>query len=160
MKSILSAIFLTVAMSFPAKAQQVAFGGMQQDPSAPVEISADQLSVDQSDGSAVFSGNVVIGQGEMRLSAGRVVVVYAEAGDAIERMQATGGVTLVNGGEAAEAETAEYTIDSGQIVMRGSVLVTQGANALTADSMVVNLTDGTAQMEGRVRTVLQSGDDN
>ncbi len=160
MISRLAALLLSLALAFPAMAQQVAFGGMRQDPSAPVEISADQLSVDQTDGSAVFTGNVVIGQGEMRLSAARVVVVYTEDGGAIERMQASGGVTLVSGTEAAEAENADYTIGTGQIVMRGSVLVTQGQNALTADSMVVNLTDGTAQMEGRVRTLLQSGGEN
>ena len=43
--------------------------------------------------------------------------------------------------------------------MTGDVLLTQGASALTSERMVVNLTTGTAQMAGRVKTILQTGDE-
>ncbi len=150
-------VFLALLMPCAVLAQgaQVAFGGMQQDSSAPVEVSADQLSVSQADGTALYTGNVVIGQGEMRLAAPRVLVVYGEAAGRIERLEATGGVTLVSGQDAAEAERADYNIDAGTVVMSGNVLLTQGDNALTSEQMTVNLDDGTAQMSGRVRTVLQ-----
>lgn len=138
----------------------VAFGTIRQDPEAPVEVTADTLSVDQGNGMAVFSGNVLIGQGDMRLSAARVLVVYKEGGAGIERLEATGGVTLVSGPDAAESERADYNIEGGTIVMTGDVLMTQGGNALTAGRMEVNLRDGTAQMAGRVKTILQPGDAN
>ncbi|QFS84545.1 lipopolysaccharide transport periplasmic protein LptA [Roseivivax sp. THAF40] len=142
-----------------AQGTEVTFGTMQQDSSLPVEVSADQLSVDQSSGTAVYSGDVVVGQGDMRLAAARVLVVYIEGAGQVERMEATGGVTLVSGEEAAEAERADYNLTSGTVVMTGNVLLTQGGNALTSDRMVVNLEDGTAQMEGRVRSVFQPQDD-
>jgi lipopolysaccharide export system protein LptA len=140
-----------------AQGGQVAFGGMQQDSSLPVEISADQLQVNQSDGTAVYTGDVVIGQGEMRLAAPRVLVVYAQDAGRIARLEATGGVTLVSGEDAAEAERADYDIDGGTVTMEGDVLLTQGENVLTSQRMVVNLETGTAEMAGRVRTVLQPG---
>ncbi|SNR38557.1 lipopolysaccharide transport periplasmic protein LptA [Puniceibacterium sediminis] len=146
---------LLVPGSVLAQGAQVAFGGMKQDTSAPVEVTADQLAVNQTDGTALYTGNVVIGQGEMRLAAPRVLVVYAEAAGRIERLEATGGVTLVNGQDAAEAERADYNIDAGTVVMTGNVLLTQGDNALTSEHMTVNLDDGTAQMSGRVKSVLQ-----
>jgi lipopolysaccharide export system protein LptA len=74
-------------------------------------------------------------------------------------MEATRGVTLVSGSEAAEAQRADYDIEAGQVVMTGNVLLTQGPSALTAERMVVNLSDGTAQLTGRVRTVLQQAPD-
>ena len=46
------------------------------------------------------------------------------------------------------------------IVMSGDVLLTQGANALTSDRMTVNLTQGTAQMNGRVKTILNADGQN
>ncbi|MDU8910183.1 LptA/OstA family protein [Aestuariicoccus sp. MJ-SS9] len=141
-----------------AQGTSLAFGGIKQDTSAPVEVSADSLSVNQSDGTALYSGNVVIGQGEMRLAAPQVLVVYSEGARRIDRLEASGGVTLVSGDEAAEADRADYDIDAGTIEMVGNVLLTQGGNALTSERMVVNLEDGTAQMSGRVRTVLQTGD--
>ncbi len=82
----------------------VAFGSMKGDPTLPVEVTADQLQVNQADGTAVFTGNVVVIQGAMRLTAPLVKVNYAEDQKAIERLDASGGVTLVNGGEAAEFE--------------------------------------------------------
>lgn len=149
---------VALAPALSAQGTSVAFGGFRQDTSAPIEVSADTLSVDQATGSARYSGNVVIGQGEMRLAAPVVVIVYSEDSRRIERMEATGGVTLVNGDEAAEAESATYNVQDGTVVLSGNVLLTQGGNALTSNRMVVNLEDGTAQMDGRVRTVLQGGD--
>lgn len=142
-----------------AQETRVAFGSLQVDPSLPVEVTADSLDVDQNNGQAVFIGNVLIAQGDMRLSAPRVLVIYDAESSAIARMEATGGVTLVSGPDAAEAQRADYTIDSGLIVMTGNVLLTQGPSALSSDKMTVNLTTGSAQMVGRVKTILRSGND-
>jgi lipopolysaccharide export system protein LptA len=158
LRLLLTALF-TALLSTAAAAQgaSVAFGTIAQDTSLPVEVSSDELAVDQQTGVAVFTGNVVIGQGDMRLSAGRVEVVYSENADGIASMQATGGVTLVSGNDAAEAQRANYSIDDGTIVMRGNVLLAQGASALSADTMTIRLRDGTARMQGNVRTRLQTG---
>ncbi|MCI5112798.1 MAG: LptA/OstA family protein [Marivita sp.] len=157
-RTILTVLAMAGATLAQAQGTQVAFGTVQQDTSLPVEVSADTLSVSQNDGSALFTGNVIIGQGEMRLSAPRVLVFYTENQSGVERLEATGGVTLVNGEQAAEADTAEYEVNRGTIRMVGNVLLTQGANTLVSDSMDVDLEAGTALMNGRVRTVFQSGD--
>lgn len=154
------ALFSLLAPAALAQGTQLQFGTLRQDPSQPVELSADSLRVSQSDNSAIFEGNVVIGQGDMRISAQSVRVIYKDTGDGIQSLSATGGVTLVSGDEAAEAQSADYDIDTGQIVLRGDVLLTQGPNALTAEEMTVDLNAGTAVMQGRVRTVLQTGGGN
>lgn len=148
-------VFLAMAGMAVAQGTQVAFGNVAQDSSLPVEVTADALDVDQNDGTAVFSGNVLIGQGEMRLSAPRVLVVYLADQSGIDRLQATGGVTLVSGEDAAEARRADYNVQTGMIEMQGDVLLVQGVNALTADQMFVDTNAGTARMSGRVKTVLQ-----
>lgn len=144
-----------------AQGASVAFGGLKHDASLPVEITADELTVDQATGSAVFSGNVVAGQGEMRLSASRVQVQYAtengEATGRIDQLIATGSVTLVNGAEAAEAEKAVYSVDAANIVMTGNVILTQGVNALSGEKLTVDLNTGSGRMSGRVRTIFRTG---
>jgi lipopolysaccharide export system protein LptA len=152
--ALICALFSTQAT---AQGASVAFGTIAQDTSLPVEITSDELSVAQETGTAIFTGNVVIGQGQMRLSAQRVMVVYRDSAQGIARLEATGGVTLVSGADAAEAQRADYSIDEGTIVMRGDVLLAQGASALSADMMTIRLTDGTARMSGNVRTRLQTG---
>lgn len=158
----LAAAAVLAAMSSGVWAQgtQVPFGALKQDPSAPVEVVADQLAVDQTDGSAIFTGNVTITQGEMKLTAQRVHVLYAQTGEGqqkVDRLEASGGVTLIAGAEAAESREAIYTVDSAQVVMTGDVLVTQGPNTLSSQKMTVDLKSGTGIMEGGVKTLLQTG---
>ena len=159
--TVLRPLVICIALlgSVPAFAQgtNVAFGTIRQDTTAPVEVTADNLAVDQATGKAVFEGNVLIGQGELRLSAQKVEVVYRTTSAGIASLEATGGVTLVSGADAAEAARADYDIDSGTIVMTGDVLLTQGPSALTAQKMTIDLTNGTARMSGRVKTILQTG---
>lgn len=161
MHPVLKALCLTFALSSPlvalAQGATVAFGGLKQDTSLPVEISADQLSVNQADGSATFAGNVLVGQGEMRLSAGSVRVEYGQDGKSITRLHATGGVTLANRTEAAESREAVYTIATGEVVMTGDVMLTQGQSALSGQKLVIDLKAGTGVMEGRVQTIFVPG---
>lgn len=140
-----------------AQGASVAFGGLKQDTTLPVEIEADQLTVNQADGTATFTGNVLVGQGAMRLAAGTVRVEYATEGGAIRRLHASGGVTLANNSEAAEAREAVYTIDTGEVVMTGDVLLTQGQSALSGQKLVIDLKAGTGSMEGRVQTTFVPG---
>lgn len=153
-----TAFVVAMLLAAPAFAQtNINLGGISADSSAPVEVAADSLTVDQDTGTAVFSGNVVIGQGDLRLSAGSVRVIYDEATGDITKLNASGGVTFMTATEAAEAQTAVYDLTSGTIVLTGDVLLTQGASALSANQMTVNVNTGTAQMSGRVRTVFQQG---
>lgn len=149
---------MLATLAMPVAAQQTVFGGVRADITAPVEVAADSLSVDQASGQAVFSGNVVIGQGQMRLAADRVSVHYADADRRrIELLVATGKVTLVSGPDAAEAAQADYDVASGIVVLTGDVILTQGGNVLRGDAMRVDLAQGTAQVDGRVRSILQPG---
>jgi len=137
-----------------AQATNLALSGFEFDGSATIEVTADSLSIDQNTGVATFVGNVIIGQGAIRLSAGEVRVEYSDDTGAIARFVASGGVTFVTENEAAEAEIANYDLTTGILVLSGSVLLTMGASALSADMMTVSLNDGTSRLEGNVRTVL------
>ncbi|MES0864148.1 LptA/OstA family protein [Ruegeria sp. SCPT10] len=154
---LLSFALVTGAVSATAQQAQVAFGATRADPTLPVEVTSETLNVNQQDGSAEFVGNVVVVQGEMRLTAERVLVIYNQERSAIDRLEATENVVLVSPPDAAEGDWAEYTIDSGVIVMRGNVLLTQGPSIISGDQMNANLTTGTATMTGRVKTILQQG---
>lgn len=148
---------LMMALSGAALAQATGFGSAQ-DVDQPVEVTADSLRVDQKTGLATFSGNVLIGQGAMRLAADSVTVTYAEGNQSrITALHAEGNVTLASGQDAAEARSADYDVESGNVVLRGDVLLSQGGNVLAGETVTVNLETGTANASGRVRSVLQPG---
>lgn len=155
MPRLLCALVIAACLAGPAIAQQadIRFGGLTQDTTLPVEVDADSLAVDQAAGTAVFTGNVLVRQGDMRMTAAQVRVEYNAAGTGIDRLHATGGVTLVSPQDAAEAQEAVYTIDTGNVVMSGNVLLTQGNAAISGESLTVNLKDGTGTMTGGVKTI-------
>jgi lipopolysaccharide export system protein LptA len=158
---LLAALLLAALPPAFAQAQSLGFGGGV-DRGAPIEVAADSLEVDQGTGRALLTGNVVIAQGELRLSAAEVEIAYAVGGAdgapadrRIERLIARGDVLLVTGEDAAEAEEAVYELATGQVVMTGDVLVTQGGATLAGDRLAIDLDTGTGAVTGRVRTTLR-----
>ena len=147
-----------------AQAANISLGTSAFDSDQPVEVTADSLSVDQGTGQAIFEGNVLVVQGEVRISAGRIAVIYSQDTDGnatgIERLEADGGVTFVTPTDAAESQKAVYSVGDGKVNLSGEVLLTQGQNALAGDVLVMDLSSGTGRMEGRVRTILNTGDGN
>ena len=152
-----AALVLAFAQGALAEGAHVAVGGLKGDPTAQVEMNADTLTVNQADGTAVFSGNVVVSQGAMKLSADEVRVAYGADKTSIETLYATGKVLLVNASDAAQADNAVYTIASGEVVMTGNVLLTQGQAAMSAGKLVIDLKTGLGRMEGRVKTTFVPG---
>lgn len=155
-----AALALAIAVAGPAAAQTgIGFGGVAHDAEQQVEVTADSLAIDQSTGRAVFEGNVIILQGDLRMAAGRVEVIYSDTDSArdVQQVLATGGVLVTRGTDAAEGTRADYDIAAATLTMTGDVLVTQGATAIAGDRMVVDMTTGNGTMDGRVRTVLDPG---
>ena len=144
-------------ITLPVFAQtSLSLGGFNSNPNAPIEMTADKLTISQTDGSAQLEGNVIITQQNIKIMAQLVVVSYLESGD-INQLSARGGVTVVTQTETAEAKTADYDLGSQNLVLRGDVSLTQGQIAISSDTMTIDLTTGAAIIEGRVRTTLSSG---
>ena len=90
MTALRAALLALLLVPAGAVAQGVQLGGaFAADPSAPVEVTSDSLTVDQATGAATFTGNVVIGQGDLRVQAGEVEVLYDEATGGIARLLAS-----------------------------------------------------------------------
>ena len=148
--------FAALAPAAYAQGAAVSFGGIKSDTSQPVEVTSDQLAVNQTDGTALFTGNVVVIQGDLRMAAETVRVEYAKDDTSkVERILASGGVTLASATEAAEGSEAVYSVASGEIVMTGDVLLTQNGGTIAGQKLIVDLETGTGRMDGRVKTVLQ-----
>ena len=68
---------LVVILSSAVFAQvNIGFGGVSYDASEPIEVTADNLTVDQGTGEAMFAGNVIVVQGNLRIAAETVRVIY------------------------------------------------------------------------------------
>lgn len=146
-----------LAVAGQASAQvAVGFGGVPHDAQQAVEAVSDSLIIDQTTGRAVFIGNVVIVQGDLRIAAERVEVIYPEADGQqnVQEVIATGGVLVTRGEDTAEGNAARYDVAAALLTMTGDVLVTQGTTTIGGEEMVIDMTTGNGTVSGRVRTVL------
>ncbi|MBY4894297.1 lipopolysaccharide transport periplasmic protein LptA [Rhodobacteraceae bacterium N5(2021)] len=160
MHRILALLGFVLLLTQPAAAQvDIGFGGVAFDDRQPVEVTADGLTLDQTTGEAIFTGNVIVVQGDLRMAAGAVRIVYGTQGNQdVSEVIATGGVLVTRGADAAEGGSARYDVASALLTLSGNVLVTQGPTAISGDSMVVNMRAGNGSVDGRVRTVLGGTD--
>ncbi len=158
-RAVVQAALCVLVLSGGAVAQttSVSFGGVKGDPTLPVEVNSDTLEINQTDGTALFSGDAVVTQGTMRLTSALVLASYTEAKKTIDTITATGDVLLVSVTDEVEADKAVYTVATGIVVLTGNVLMTQGAATIAGSRMVVDLTTGTGQMEGRVTATFMPG---
>jgi lipopolysaccharide export system protein LptA len=123
-----------------------------------LEITSETLEVDQETGVSTFSGDVVVSQGDMRLTAQSLRIEYGSTGEdsrqRIDRLVADGGVTMVTEAEAVEARSAIYSLTDQTLEMIGDVVLVQGANILAGERFFADLRTGTGRMSGRVRTLI------
>ena len=146
---------LLIPMATTADSASLKFGPSSGVGEARIEITSESLAVSGTDGTVLFSGDVMISQGGIELSAAKVMVTYNNETATIVSIDASDGVRLVSGSDTVEADGANYDVQAGTVLMSGNVVLMQGAFALSAKQMSIDLKDGTAQMIGRVKTILQ-----
>jgi len=131
----------------PAAAQTSSLKGHNSD--APVDVAADRIEVQDRADRAIFSGNVVVRQAELTLNAARLTVAYANTGGIqIQRLDASGGVTVRSPSETARGQFAIYDLNKRIITMIGGVTLTRGASHVSGARLVLDLDSGRAVMDG------------
>lgn len=143
---------LAAGGSAAAQSGPTPFGGFKHDANQPIEVSADELEVRNSDQVAVFKGAVDVRQGDVRMRSNSLEVFYAQGGGeqqgAIRRLRALGDVFISNGKESAKSATADYNVSSGDILLTGDVVLLQGENVIKGQRLRIDLLTGTAKIEG------------
>ncbi len=128
------------------------------DSKAPVDVTADRMEVQDRVDRAIFAGNVLARQGELSLRTARLTVAYAsQDGIDINRIDASGGVTVTSPSETARGDFAVYDLNEGLITMVGNVRLERGGSYLSGGRLTIDLDTGRAVMDGGLRGVNQGG---
>lgn len=142
---------------------------------APVDVSADRIEVQDRADRAVFAGNVHAIQGDMTLDTPLLTVAYTSkptapgaaasgnqpggkgSGIQIDRLDASGGVTVHSPSETAKGDFGVYDLDHKLITLVGDVQLTQGESHIAGSRLVIDLNSGRAVVDGGPPGVAQSG---
>ena len=161
------------ALGLGLAAAPVAQAQLARNSKAPVDITADQLELVNSQCSAVYSGGAEALQETSRLRANELKIIYAPAppgggkngcSSDLLRMEATGSVFYVTPEQRVRGDKAVYDAKTQTLTVTGSVAASRGQDVMKGERLVVNTVSGDARMEGggersgrRVRTVIYPG---
>lgn len=140
---------------------------------APVDVTAQRLEVQDRADRAVFAGDVHATQGDMTLDTQRLTVAYSNkpgaaqtataqtggngAGIQIDRLDATGGVTVRSPSETAKGDFGVYDLNRKLITLVGNVELVRGDSNILGSRLMIDLTSGRAVVDGGPPGVAQSG---
>lgn len=115
----------------------------------PVNVSADDFTIDQNNNNATFSGNVVITRTGLQLWADKVVVLYGKGGQSdIDSLTATGNVRIKT--ESQDATGAKATFDPDTLILKlsGNVTVVNAQGKLNGPELTINLETNSSVFKG------------
>ncbi|MEQ1900975.1 MAG: lipopolysaccharide transport periplasmic protein LptA [Devosia sp.] len=139
-----------IARLAPALILALALTGASLAAPAPVEISANEFTVEESAHQATFAGDVVVKRPGMTLWAGKVVVDYGDGGPSnIVSFVATGGVRLQTNDQTAKGDRADYDPKTQILRLTGNVTITNASGTLTGPQLVLNLADNTTTFSAK-----------
>lgn len=115
----------------------------------PVDFAADRIELQDRQHRVVLSGDVVINQGDLRLTAQRTTVAYTDMGSLeIQRIDATGGVVVTRGDERASGSAGVYDFNRRVIVLSGGVTLRRGTDTLNGGRLTIDLNTGLSSVDG------------
>ena len=135
------------ALAFGSLAGAQAIAGFNSN--QPVDYAADRIELQDRQNRVVLSGNVIITQGDLRMTAGRTNVAYSDGGTLrIQRIDATGGVTVTRGNERASGSAGVYDFNRRVIVLSGGVALRRGGDTLNGGRLTIDLNSGLSSVDG------------
>ena len=154
----LATLISLIALGGPAAAQEGVSALKGHNSRAPIQVDADRAEAQDRADRAIFAGNVVVTQDTLTLRTARLTIAYQSAGGIdINRIDASGGVTVTSPSETARGSFATYDLDSGLITMVGDVRLERSGSSLSGGRLVIDLNTGRATMDGGLRGVNQQG---
>ena len=161
-----------MALAFTVLAPLSAHAQLARNSRAPVDITADQLELVNSQCAAIYRGGAEALQETSRLRADQLKILYAPGAGGKDgcssellSMEATGTVFYVTPEQRVRGDRAVYEARTQVLTVTGSVVASRGQDVMKGDRLVVNTATGDARMEAgggagsqRVRTVIFPGD--
>ncbi|MEL7691849.1 LptA/OstA family protein [Citromicrobium bathyomarinum] len=115
---------------------------------APVNYAANRIELQDRQNRVVLTGNVKIDQANLHMSSARTIVDYSDAGSlSINRISATGGVTVTRGNESARGNVAVYDFNRRVITMTGDVRLRRGSDTLNGGRLTIDLRSGLSSID-------------
>lgn len=117
---------------------------------APVTYDAGRIVLEDRQNRVALSGGVTVTQAGLTVRSDRMLLNYSDTGELeLQRLTATGGVSLSRGSERARGDVAVYDFNRRIITMSGNVELRRGSDTLNGGRLVIDLQSGVSSVDGR-----------
>ena len=137
------ALAIAMAGSMPAHAA-LPSAGAAADTNKPIAVNADSFLADLNAETGVYTGNVIVTQGAIRLHADRVKV--SAPGGKASRVEADGHVVVDTPSGQAVGDAGVYDIAGQVLRLSGNVVLTKDANVMRGGTLEVSMATGMAKL--------------
>jgi lipopolysaccharide export system protein LptA len=141
--SITHKTLLNVLVIFTLNGMPMAIAAETKPPAQPINIEADNAKILEKEGKSVYSGNVILVQGNTRVTADKVTVFSTDG--KLSRITAEGKpVTYKQSNEpkaadiTAEANTVDYFAQEKRVVLLDNAKLTQGRTVFSGNRIEYN----------------------
>jgi len=140
------ALGLAVLAAAAGAQQGSAIGKGMLDPNAPIDVSADNFVADSNAKTGVYTGNVIVNQGEMHMRCNNLRAHLVD--NKPDKIYVQGHVVVDAPKGVATGDSGVYDVNPRIITLTGNVVLTQGPNVMRGHQLVVNLLSGEATLVG------------
>jgi lipopolysaccharide export system protein LptA len=153
------------AVTQPATTMPNALEGFARNRKDPIKIEATTLEVRDREKIAVFSGNVIVQQGETELRCKKLEVHYEGTAAAVQvkdgpgvssqqirKLVAVGGVIVTSKDQRATGDSGVYDAKANTVTLTGNVILIQGPNVMRGQRLVTDLTSGLSKLDAETKT--------
>jgi lipopolysaccharide export system protein LptA len=140
---------LALMLSASAASAQVSTGlGLSpKDVNAPIQVASDNFDADLNAKTGLYTGNVLITQGDMKLRADKVRI-NTVAGKP-DKIYANGNVVFNAPNGTAKGDAGVYDVTPRMITLTGRVILNKEKNVMRGTTLVVNLVTGMAHLNAK-----------
>ena len=131
----------------------------------PLEITSNRMEAFNENKLVVFSGDAMAKQGDKVLKSDRLLLYYKKGPDNkdkvgtiktertgnLEKIEAKGNVSLIQGERTATGDEAIYYHDSAKIIMTGNAVLNEGKNSIKGDRVIVFLNEDRGVVESNTK---------
>jgi lipopolysaccharide transport protein LptA/LPS export ABC transporter protein LptC len=146
-----------------ASAATGAMGVFKTDPTAPIDVEANRLDVDDRSKQAVFKTNVHAVQGDFTVRTAELRAYYTGAAGLAEtaaapadkkapaqisRIEARGAVIVTSkNGQKATGDWADYDVKKNEVILGGDVVLTQNKDVVRGNKLRIDMLTGKSVIE-------------
>lgn len=119
-----------------------------------IKVSAEIVTVTGRKNTVLLEGNPVLTQGDLCLSASRILATYDPESGELVTISAYDNISFFRGSDHATSDASHFNVETRVLVLEDNVTLTREGSTIAADEVTLNLESESVTIAGNVYSVI------